>query len=295
MRNITLFLFFVFLFAFILTSEVSAQVVINEFSSSTLNDWVEVYNSGDSSVDLSTYILRDSTSSNKKELVGILDPGNISVFEFSRYLNKDGDIVKLLLISGGEELSKDSISYGDKGGICIPSESGSVGRLPNGSSSIVRFLTNTKNSLNESGNDDPCPTSTPVPTEVPTSEPDSTSTPVPTEAPTLAPTARVAATKRPTMTPRSVGKRDEDDDSEEVLGLRGDLMASPSPELEEGVKKKFPFMAGLFLVGGIGLIGVAGFTFFKNKKKEYNKDSKKKRNDGFNKIKIKGDDSKKSS
>jgi len=54
-------------------------------------------------------------------------------------------------------------------------------------------------------------------------------------------------------------------------------------------------MAGLFLFGGTGLIGVAGFTFFKNKKKEYNKDSKKERSDGFNKIEIKGNNNKESS
>ncbi len=135
----------------------------------------------------------------------------------------------------------------------------------------------------------------PTATPEPTSTPDPTPTPAPTETQTPKPTVLAVATKKPTIAPRPVTKDDERDDSDYILGLRDELMASPSPESGEEDEKKFPFVAGLFLFGGTGLIGVAGFTFFKNKKKEYNKDSKKERSDGFNKIEIKGNDNKKSS
>lgn len=135
----------------------------------------------------------------------------------------------------------------------------------------------------------------PTPTPESTSTSDPTSTPVPTPTPTPKPTVLAIATKKPKITPKPVVNDDEKDESDNILGLRNELMASPSPDPEEEGKKKFPFMAGLFLFGGTGLIGVAGYTFIKNKKKEYNKDSKKERSDGFNKIEIKGNDNKESS
>jgi hypothetical protein len=272
-----IFFFFIFINLLIFAPEVSAQqVVINEFSSSTTSDWVELYNPTDSPVDLSAYILRDSTDSNKRVLSGTLDPGNVLVLDFSRWLNNGGDLVRLMIVSGEEESVEDSILYGE-GGICLPSESGSIGRLP-GAGAVVRFSINTKNSLNKAENEDPCPTLTPIPTATSTESP----TPSPTLTSTPKPTATAVATKKPTSTPEVIGVETTNDDISDLReGLKPD-----EPEEEEETKKKFPLIAGLFLFGGVVLIGFASFSFLKNNKKEYNNRGEK---GGFKKIGFKRD------
>lgn len=287
MRKIIFIILLLFVFTFIFTSEVSAQVVINEFMPDASTEWIEFHNASSSAEYIKNYWIDDDSDfnndsgSSSKELLTNLNISNIAFpyFEMSSFLNNGGDHVVLFTPDG---TFVDQYVYDSN-----PGDDVSIGRNPDSTGAFTILETPTKGSANSG------PKSTPTPE--PTSASDPTSVPVSTEASTPVPTVIVAATKRPTMTPRPVVKNDEDDDREDILGLRGELMASPSPESEEEGKKKFPFMAGLFLFGGTGLIGVAGFTFFKNKKKEYNKNSKKERSDGFNKIEIKGNDRKESS
>ncbi len=66
----------VYLFITLSTNIVFADVYINEFSSSTSNDdWIELFNDGTEDVDLAKYRIRDDTESNKLELNGILAAG----------------------------------------------------------------------------------------------------------------------------------------------------------------------------------------------------------------------------
>src|SRR5262245_24671169 len=68
--------FFISLFAWIITVPVRAQVVINEFSTSNLSqyvdnhsdyeDWIELYNTTSSSVNLTGYYLSDDSLNNLK-------------------------------------------------------------------------------------------------------------------------------------------------------------------------------------------------------------------------------------
>ncbi|RLC30879.1 hypothetical protein DRH13_03780 [Candidatus Woesebacteria bacterium] len=284
MRNIISFLLCVLVLIFVSISEVSAQVVINEFMPDASTEWVEFHNASSSAEYIKNYWIdddsdfnNDSGSSSKKQLTN-LNISNVAFpyFEMASFLNNGGDYVVLFAPDG--TFVDQYVYYSN------PGDDVSIGRNPDSTGAFTILETPTKGSANSGPKSTPTPESTSVPTP----------TPAPTSLATLEPTVIAAATKRPIMTPRPVVKKDEDDDREDVLGLRDGLVASPTPESEE-VKKKFPFMAGLFLFGGTGLIGVAGFTFIKNKKKEYNKDSKKKRNDGFNKIEIKRNDSKKSS
>ena len=120
------------LIAFIFPSTVSAQVVINEFSSGTSsNDWVEIYNFNiaTQSADLSIYRLENKTG-NTKNLSTLLVPGVFKVFTWSNMLNNSGDIIKLIRISDNTVLGE--IAYGDQGGVCAPSETQSIGRNPDG-------------------------------------------------------------------------------------------------------------------------------------------------------------------
>ncbi|MBU0572454.1 lamin tail domain-containing protein [Patescibacteria group bacterium] len=285
MRNIIFFFLIFFVFTFIFTSKVSAQVEIkinevlpNPSGDDKEGEWIEIYNSSDTPFVIDGYKLSDR---NDKQIVLsgsvekwlVIYPKGESGFAVA---NSDSTTITLL---GPDDSEIDKFIYVGS------SEDKSWGRIPDGGGINSEKLNPTPGGANEAP---PIPTPTSNPT------PNPTSTPVPTESPTPKPTVLAVATKRPTITPRPVVNNNEGDDGDYVLGLR-DGLSSPSPDPEEEVEKKFPFMAGLFLVGGTGLIGIAGYTFIKNGKKEYNKDSKKKRNDGFNKIEIKGNDSKESS
>jgi hypothetical protein len=132
---------------------------------------------------------------------------------------------------------------------------------------------------------------TPTPTASPTSTPTATPTasPSPTPTPTPTSTVKAAATKNPIATPRSTTYTDTEND-EEILGLRENLVPSPSPEAEGEARGKVPFVAGLFLFLGIGLIGFAYYSFYAKKKggiKINFKRKVKKKEDGFNKIEFK--------
>jgi len=171
-----------------------AQVVINEFFSSTTSDWIEFYNTGTESAQLSGLRVRDSTT-NKKNLSGELAPGGFLIVTFSNWLNNEGDVVKLVKIIGENEELIEEIPYGIAGGLCSSGTDGSIGRFPDGSATIVRFIQHTQGASNNTAQEDPCPTPTPTPTLTPTPVPTAMSTPKP---PTPTPTP-----KSPTPTPKS--------------------------------------------------------------------------------------------
>lgn len=183
---------------FFLARSAFAALYINEFSSETDPDWVEIYNSGPDSTDLSLYRLRDNTATNKVDLSGDLEAGGFMTFDWSNKLNKSGDIIKLLLVSD-EANPIDQVSYGDVGDdVIAPLSNQSAGRSSDGSGTWGIFSSPTKGSTNNS--------STPEPTITPTSVPTSTPTriPTPTKTPTPAPASKQsAATPVPTFVQNS--------------------------------------------------------------------------------------------
>lgn len=104
-------------------------------------------------------------------------------------------------------------------------------------------------------------TPTPAPTDSPTSSPTTT----PTKSPTPKPTVKATSTSKP--------KTNNNENSEQqVLGLREQLETpTPSPEAEEGDKTKPSWGAYVFVILGLGFIGVAGYSFY-IQKKGYTKD-----------------------
>ncbi len=70
------------------------------------SEWVELYNN-DSGVDLTTWLIRDSTDSNKKEFSIHINSRSYAKIETSDFLNNDGDSVRLMV----EDVQKDSMSY----------------------------------------------------------------------------------------------------------------------------------------------------------------------------------------
>ena len=181
--------------SFLFIPKTYAALLINEFSSATPNsDWVEIYNPDNTSVDLSGYILRDSTTTNKKDLTGTIAGTSYAVFDWDNNLNKDGDTIRLLKT---DESPVDQVTYGSSANVVAPSDTQTAGRLPDGSSNWVLFSSATKGSANTA------PTVAPTPTPSPTSTPapSNTPTPTPTKSPTPTPTPTPAIVSSPTPTP----------------------------------------------------------------------------------------------
>lgn len=251
------------------STKVVAQVQINEFSSSTSPDWVELY--AYEETDISGWKIDDDATSSVMHTVSdgtVLAKGEFYIVDVSNRLNNTGDIISLYT---KEDILIESINYGVKGGVCTPSDSESVGKVDNGNT-LERFFTPSKGSTNLGATLNTCPTPTPEPTPSPSPTPKPTKTPEPSKAPTatLSPTVKAAATKEPTLKPTSK-KLDEDEEDETqklILGLREELENSPSPEPEVkgDTKRKFPWYSLLFIIPGAGFIGYPVFTFVKKRK-----------------------------
>lgn len=85
-------IFFLFLF---FPGKVFAQVVINEFSSSTSNDWVEIYNMG-SPIDISSLALADDGGNTKDFPSCVLATNGTYAVDWSNRLDNGGDKIGLL-------------------------------------------------------------------------------------------------------------------------------------------------------------------------------------------------------
>lgn len=259
---------FLFLF-FISASEVSAQtdVVINEFSSRGDTEWVELYNKGAGDVDITNWTISDEKQP-PETLSGVIKAGEYSVFEKTKgWLNDNGDVITLKN-DGGDTIN--SVAYGDSVGSIVgaPDLDKSAGRVPDGSDIWQKNLVWTKGYAN--------PGPTPSPTPTPTPGPTSTPTPTPTKTPTATPkpTVKAVATKKPEVI--STGTTSDEEESE-VLGLREGLEpSSPTPIPESEEKGKIPITAMLFVLGGLGFMGVAGYPFLKSMKKRYNIENEEK-------------------
>lgn len=153
MRRIFLLSFLTCLFLFLSPKSVSAALLINEFASDTAGtttdpDWVEVYNSGPDTVNLSLYRIRDNSTTNKKDLSGTLAPNSFATFDFTNKLDKPGDVIKLLLIAD-ETNPLDRVAYGTAGtDVTAPLSGQSAGRSIDGAGKWIIFQTPTKGSAN---------------------------------------------------------------------------------------------------------------------------------------------------
>jgi hypothetical protein len=104
----------------------SAQVVINEYYTPTTSDWVELFSPTDA--DISGFVIRDATSTNKKVIADgvVLGPSTntLCYVDFNRWLDNSGDIVKLEKPGG---ILIDSHTYSSN-----PGEGFSWCRIPDG-------------------------------------------------------------------------------------------------------------------------------------------------------------------
>ncbi len=131
-----------------------AKIVINEVvsnPSSGGSDWIELYNSGTATVDLSGYVLADSKGLADASAYTIPDgttlaAGKYLVFvnatSFTFGLGKSGDEV-ILADTAGKEV--DHLTFGE-----MPNGDQSYGRKPDGSSNLYYFESSTQGDTNNS-------------------------------------------------------------------------------------------------------------------------------------------------
>ncbi len=120
------------------TPPTGTGVVINEFVPNPLGDdagkeWVELYNSGESEVDITGWTLQGQS------LSGTLTSGEwLKVNLTGEILGNTGDVITLL---DDNSSTVDSVAYGDAttGAPTIPEEGCSAGRYPDGSDSWEQF------------------------------------------------------------------------------------------------------------------------------------------------------------
>lgn len=269
MRKVFILLFFTSLFIFSL-SEVKAQVVINEVlpnpvGDDTGNEWLELYNAGSATVDVSGYKLKDASDHIQEITSGSISAGGwLQIFSQGSFsLNNTG----VETVSLYNSVSSDPINifqYTDS------TEGKSWGRIPDGGDIASQILDPTPGETNH------LPTPTPSPTPSPTLTPTATATPTPspTATPTKTATPTPLATKTPITTPTATStekSEDQGSSAKEVAALRNSMITpTPSPQVLGTSKSKFPFVAFGFLIVGVGLIGFAVFPIVKNKIQEYN-------------------------
>lgn len=175
------------------------QVVINEFSSNSDTEWVEIYNTSDQQINLSDWKIIDGNSNENDDLIlnNCIISHGFRKFDHSKgWLNDSGSETITLKNSNNEQI--DSIVYGTNGIINTPPAAKSASRNPDGGLSWI-ILDNPTPQNNDCSI--PTLTSTPMPTFNPTNTSIPTSTPIPTNTPTPINTLIPTITKNPTSTP----------------------------------------------------------------------------------------------
>lgn len=142
----------------------ASSVVLNEIHPhpASGNDWIEIYNPTSTDIDLTNWIIEDSTST-IKTLSGNINPNSFVYIEVSNRLNNSGDSVILKNALGA---TIDSHIYASDPGIDI-----SLGRNPDGGSWTTLSNSSQNSSNNNSQGITPTPTATSTPSPTPSPSP----------------------------------------------------------------------------------------------------------------------------
>ncbi len=259
-----------------------ASPQINEFYSSTSDDWVEIYNPDPDPVDMSIYKIKDSTDNNKLDLSGVVSPQGFMVFEWANKLNNGGDIIKLVQISDNSVV--DQVTYGNQGGLIEPGINQSAGRISDGASSWTIFSTASKNSSNNSSPTftppTPTPSKTPTPTKTPPTPKPTVNTSTKSPAPIKSSTAISVVSKSSTKASSNLVNSDKIAQTfrkDTFVGIRN-LTETPKisnkTEVLGATSKKFPLLivlGGLLLFTGVLLFSLRYISVEEIYEKIFNK------------------------
>jgi hypothetical protein len=187
---------------------VRAAILINEISPRSDPEWVELYNTGSESVDLTGWYLLDKNNK-EKYLTGasyskadlselaVVPPNEYRVYSHPKgWLNDTTD--DLYLYSPDSATPIDSLSYPEP-----IKESMSVARIPNLTGNWFVDQVQTMGFSNDLASPTPSPTPSPTasPSVVPSYSPALASTPTPSPSPTPSPTPTPTPSPTPTPTP----------------------------------------------------------------------------------------------
>lgn len=244
----------------------SQPVVINEFSANTSGsgddqDWIELYNTTDDNIDLSTYILKD-LADHEKNLEGSIPAHGFVVFDWGNVLNKDKEVI--FLLNNGEEVGKFSYDESDQ---VMPGKGQSMGRREDNGNDWVIFSSPSKGTSNNSATIYFTPTPTPLNTPIPTKIPTPTKTPSPTRVPTLTRNPTTSDPNNSLLSKEPTGKVLAESDEEEASDPAIlDGIATVSSELLTPTDEVQPTI-GLKTLGVVrnttsGVIIIIGSLFF---------------------------------
>ncbi len=181
---------------------VHASVVINEFQiePSGASQWVELYNTGPESQDISGWFVDDNGGTEKFTIPqgSMLEFGNCISFSSGNFNWNTASSDSARLINGTTTVDEYSFSSSPGNGV-------SFGRNPDGTGGFTTYASPTQNTLNINGVSCIAPP-TPTPTSTPTSIPTPTQTPTPTKTPTPANTATPAPTPTITLSSQTPSK-----------------------------------------------------------------------------------------
>lgn len=285
-RNLTKSVFFLtslLVMVFVFSFRINAQLKINEVSSGTNSDWVELYNLSDESKDLSQFEIRDSTDSNNLQMSGIIEPADYAVFDFSNKLNNGGDKVRLISKLSGELI--DEIAYGDNGNYPAADENYALARVPDGENDFVlaafsKGLSNNSQLIYHTPTPSPTIAPTPPKTPTPIKTPTPTRSPTPTKTPTPIPTRVVQAVSNSTSSLESVAKSstptpDEKNEASSsatfptaVLGDSDNEIEEKDSDSEPEVTHRSAWDLKWFIIFGGLLLLTCGILFYLRKKRQ---------------------------
>ncbi|MDP3726907.1 MAG: lamin tail domain-containing protein [bacterium] len=249
-----------FLFSLSSVNQVFAgDVVINEFLvDPDASQWVELYNKGTATTDISGWFIDDNGGTQKFTIPAgtSINPGEFKVFESGLFNFNRTTLDVAQLLNGAS--TEDSYSYNSG-----PGADKSFGRQIDGTGDWVVFSVPTKGSTNNTSTPAPTltptsvPTNTPVPTATTAPTPTKTPTPTPTKTPTPTPTPKsvssggsgATATPKPTLPPTSAPTKTLALSSQAVEGT-----GTPSPTTS---KKPTPTPLRKASRGTVAILGVA--------------------------------------
>lgn len=241
-----------------------AQIVINEVSSASTPEWVELYNTSSASATLKEYTIDFGVETQKKLFCDndqILANSYRLISLTSSWLNNTGDTVNL---RRGDDLV-DSISYGTSSLAKPTSDTESITRSPDGSSNWIKTSLQTKQG-DQVSFDCPTPVPSPTPTLTPTPTPTPTSTPTPTPTPTPKPSIKPSPSPSPELSPAHDGTVAGVSTEINLSGfgispspsadpiLRGDSSQAPTLNIDR-LKTVLMISSGLILISLAGLFG----------------------------------------
>lgn len=120
------------------------QVVINEFSSGTSSDWIELYNTTGAPTDLTGWKIKDAAG-NDKLLSGSLAAHGFTSVNFSSWLNADGDTI---IVEDDAGVAINTVVYGTAGSVAAPSAAQFAARATDNSDTWELRTTSSRDATN---------------------------------------------------------------------------------------------------------------------------------------------------